>query len=61
MTCEFKLTTRIPARPQDVYDAWMSSEGHTAMTGGIAHVIPEINGAFDAWDGYISGLAYSSF
>ena len=55
MPYEFKLTTRLPANPQDVFDAWMSSEGHTAMTGGLAHVGTEVGTSFDAWDGYISG------
>ncbi len=55
MPYEFELITRLPASPQAVYDAWMSSEGHTAMTGGVAHVHPEVGGTFDAWDGYISG------
>ncbi len=55
MPYEFKLTTRLPASPQDVFDAWMSSEGHTAMTGGLAHVGTEVGTSFDAWDGYISG------
>ena len=55
MAYEFILTTELTAEPQVVYDAWMSSEGHTAMTGGIAHIIPAVGAAFDAWDGYING------
>ncbi len=55
MTYEFVLSTHIPASPEAVFDAWMSSEGHSAMTGGDAVVDPAIGGAFTAWDGYIWG------
>ena len=41
--------------PDVLYDAWMSSEGHSAMTGAPATVDPRIGGAFEAWDGYITG------
>ncbi len=56
MPYEFEQSIRLPADARVIYEAWMSSEGHTAMTGAIAHVEPEVNGAFDAWDGYISGI-----
>lgn len=59
MANEFELTDVVPATPQSVYDAWMSSVGHTAMTGSPAIVDPEIGGAFEAWDGYISGRTLS--
>ena len=55
MAYEFTLTVELAASPRDVFDEWLSSEGHTAMTGGVAHVDPSIGGAFDAWDGYITG------
>jgi activator of HSP90 ATPase len=45
----------VPAAPQDVYDAWMSSEAHGEMTGGGAHIDPRVGGDFTAWDGYITG------
>ncbi len=51
----FELSDDIPATPQAVYDAWMSSTGHTAMTGSPAVVDPQVGGAFEAWDGYIVG------
>jgi uncharacterized protein YndB with AHSA1/START domain len=52
---DFELTALLPASPQQVYDAWLSSEGHTAMTGGKATIDPVVGGGFVAWDGYISG------
>lgn len=55
MTLEFTISAVIPATPNEIYDAWLGSEGHSAMTGGEAHASPEVGSAFDAWDGYISG------
>lgn len=55
MAYQFSLKVKLPASPQEVFDAWLSSEAHTAMTGGTAHIDPKIGGAFDAWDGYIRG------
>jgi activator of HSP90 ATPase len=52
---DFELAEVIPTTPQAVYDAWMSSDGHSAMTGSPASVDPQIGGAFTAWDGYILG------
>lgn len=51
----FIITEIIPAKPADIYGAWLSSEGHTAMTGSPAHVNGHNGGDFSAWDGYISG------
>lgn len=55
MTYDFEVSDQIPASPKDIYDAWMSSAGHSAMTGGEAHVDPMVGGPFDAWNGYING------
>ncbi len=55
MGYEFTVDDEVPTSPQDVYDAWMSSERHTAMTGGEASIEPRVDGAFTAWDGYIEG------
>ena len=56
MSYKFKLTDMIPAAPEAIYAAWMSSRGHSAMTGGKAKTSTKIGGAFTAWDGYISGV-----
>jgi activator of HSP90 ATPase len=45
----------IPAGPNDVFAAWMSAKGHSAMTGSKAAVSARVGGKFTAWDGYISG------
>jgi len=55
MKNSFTLTITLSASPQEIYDAWLSSDGHTAMTGSAAKIEPEVGGAFTAWDGYISG------
>jgi activator of HSP90 ATPase len=55
MAIEFDISALIPATPQEVYAAWLSSEGHSQMTGGFASVTAEVGGEFEAWDGYISG------
>jgi activator of HSP90 ATPase len=55
MAFDFTLCAVIPAKPQEVYDAWLDSKGHSAMTGGKAKASPREGAAFTAWDGYISG------
>lgn len=55
MTIQFTVSAVIPATPDEVYDAWLDSDGHSKMTGSPAHVSAEVGGKFDAWDGYISG------
>lgn len=51
----FILSKVIAAKPAEIYRAWLSSEGHTAMTGSPAKVEGKIGGQFSAWDGYIFG------
>ncbi len=55
MAIEFVVSTLLPATPEEVYNAWLSSKGHAAMTGSAASVSAEVGGEFDAWDGYIHG------
>jgi activator of HSP90 ATPase len=51
----FTLSAIIPASPGEIYNAWLSSEGHSAMTGSQAQVEARNGGGFKAWDGYIRG------
>jgi len=51
----FTISTTLPAKPEAIYNAWLSSRGHSGMTGSPAEVQAEIGGAFKAWDGYIWG------
>jgi len=55
MPLEFVVSTLLPATPEEVYRAWLSSEGHTQMTGSPASVSARVGGKFTAWDGYIHG------
>jgi activator of HSP90 ATPase len=55
MTGKLRMTAAIPAEPAAVYGAWLSSKGHSDMTGGGARVSAKVGGKFSAWDGYISG------
>jgi uncharacterized protein YndB with AHSA1/START domain len=55
MPYSFTLTATIPASPQDIYEAWLDSVGHSQMTGGAAQMSDQIGAEISAWDGYISG------
>lgn len=46
----------VAAKPKEVYDHWLSSSGHAAMTGGAAEIDRRVGGRFTAWDGYIEGV-----
>lgn len=49
------LTSTFNAEPHEVYEAWLSTDGHSAMTGSPAEVSNEVGGEFTAWDNYIWG------
>jgi len=51
----FTISEVIPANASEIYEAWLSSNGHAAMTGSPAQVDGTVGGEFSAWDGYISG------
>jgi activator of HSP90 ATPase len=51
----FTLSETIHAGPAEIYEAWLTSEGHAAMTGSPAQVDGKVGGEFSAWDGYIFG------
>ncbi|MGB7874219.1 MAG: SRPBCC domain-containing protein [Anaerolineales bacterium] len=52
----FTISSILPATPDQIYTAWLSSEGHSQMTGSPAEVDGGSGGAFKAWDGYIWGV-----
>ncbi len=56
MKNEFTISTVLPATPEEVYRAWLSTDGHSGMTGSPARVEPRVGGTFIAWDSYISGM-----
>ena len=55
MKNDFTLTATVPAKPADIYAAWLSTKGHSEMTGAAAKVDGRVGGDFTAWDGYIWG------
>jgi uncharacterized protein YndB with AHSA1/START domain len=55
MAYEFEVSGEVPAPPENVYRAWLSSEEHSAMTGGPTVIDPEVGGRFTAWGDYITG------
>lgn len=52
---EFTLRTLISAPAKAIYSAYLNSKGHSAMTGGEAHISDKLGDRFTAWDGYIEG------
>jgi activator of HSP90 ATPase len=50
-----KLSVTLPVSAKKLYNAWLSSKGHTAFTGGEAKASAKVNAKHSAWDGYISG------
>jgi uncharacterized protein YndB with AHSA1/START domain len=55
MPYNFTLTARIPASPQEIYDAWLDSVAHSAMTGSEAIMSDALGDQVSAFDGYITG------
>ncbi len=55
MPFAFTLSETIPTTPRQIYDAWLDSDGHAAMTGSAAQASPREGAAFTAWGGYIGG------
>ena len=55
MTYDFKLSCTLPASPEAVYEAWLDSGRHSAMTGAPAKIGKRVGDAYFAWDGYIEG------
>jgi uncharacterized protein YndB with AHSA1/START domain len=55
MPYPFTLTATIPATPEEIYEAWLDSIGHSEMTGGEATMSDKVGADVTAWDGYISG------
>ena len=56
MKNEFTLVVTINSKAEKFYEAYLSSEGHTALTGSPARVDGTVDGDFIAWDGYIQGM-----
>ena len=55
MSYDFELFCELPETPEVVYSDWLSSEGHSDMTGGKAEASDVVGATYSAWDGYIEG------
>jgi activator of HSP90 ATPase len=55
MLDSFELSIILSAAADEIYSAWLTSEGHSSMTGSPARVDGRVGGEFSAWDGYITG------
>ncbi len=55
MKNEFTVSETLSASAEMIYNAWLSTQGHTLMTGSPAKVDGRVKGEFTAWDGYIWG------
>jgi uncharacterized protein YndB with AHSA1/START domain len=51
----FSVSELIPADPERIYAAWLSSAEHTAFTGDTASIEPYVGGRHSAFDGYAVG------
>lgn len=51
----FVLEETFETDPSIIFNAWLNSELHSKMTGGVAHCSKEVGDSFTAWDGYIMG------
>ncbi|MEQ8325016.1 MAG: SRPBCC domain-containing protein [Vicingaceae bacterium] len=51
----FELKCVFPVSASKLTEAWLSSEEHSAFTGGMAAIEPRVGSRFTAWDGYITG------
>ena len=52
---DFVLKKQFDATAKEIYDTWLSSDGHIKMTGGAAAISDKIGDKFTAWDAYIEG------
>jgi activator of HSP90 ATPase len=56
MPFDFTVSDVIPASPAEIYDAWLSSQGHQQITGGQpARMSAEPGAEFCVWGDYITG------
>ena len=55
MAIEFVVSEVFSASAKEIYDTWLSSDGHANMTGSPANISVEVGAEFTAWDGYIHG------
>jgi uncharacterized protein YndB with AHSA1/START domain len=56
MSFKFTVSAVIPAKPKAIYDAWLDTKGHTAMTGAPAKASKKAGGKWTAAGDYCWGV-----
>lgn len=56
MSISFQIREEFEVTPEKLYEAWLNSDSHSAMTGSPARCSAVEGGEFEAWDGYIQGI-----
>ncbi len=56
MSFKFTVSDVIPASPRAVYDAWLDSRAHGAMTNSKSKASTKVGGKFMATDDYVWGV-----
>jgi len=51
----FEIKKSFSVSAETIYNAWLDSTEHAAMTGGAANCSKQEGEKFSAWDGYITG------
>ncbi len=44
-----------PGLPRQIFELWLDSAKHAALTGGEAHIVPQVGGKFTVFDGWATG------
>ncbi len=55
MPYSYVLTATLLATAEEIYQAWLDSAAHSAMTGGEAIMSDRVGADVTAWDSYITG------
>lgn len=55
MTPTIQQSVRLPAMPKQLFDTYLDSKKHSAMTGGKARMSRKVGRKFTAWNGALSG------
>jgi activator of HSP90 ATPase len=55
MPYDYEMVDTFPATPHEVFEAWMSSEGHGKMTETSCSIDPREGGEYECGSGYMRG------
>jgi activator of HSP90 ATPase len=55
MTPTIQQSVRLPASPKELFDTYLDSKKHSAVTGGKARISRKAGAKFTAWNGALSG------